>query len=344
MKKPTIIDTAFARALSLDTQANDAIGFIIKHAKLVVLNEQDKKSLVDLRLYTKTPATDLYQRVVESNKLSSFVFLDFSRFNDSIPEILTLNELTIDGKYVSSQVPPELQKTWVNLTPFLGKRFSATSPIVINDIPSVCNLVMRGMLSMSYNDSDSWLTTKLASFIIESYSMTITILLKRFYELDIMEYKLVQTLFAAYYAQLLGQHDSSLAVPPLLFRCPFLGSVPEITERMNMINPLRANDGESLLTPSEICKILVKVGPPRMHTFNENRLYTMFSTGGSDQQSMMLAIDYPPYWVYQLIKNVSGGKNSILSNIFKIVGMREKVMQFCQELNLSNTFIDRVNR
>lgn len=345
MKKPTIFDAPYAQALSLGTQAEVAVNFLMRNLKLVTLNANDLKTIAETRIIAKTPATDIFQQIVASGKLSSFLFLDFSNFNDSIPEALTLNEMTIDGRYIQGNDIPELKKIWVNLTPYLGKRMSASSPIVINDTPSLFNLVTRGALSISYNDSDSWLTNKLSAFIIETYSMTITTLVKRQYDLDIVEAMFVQTLFATYCAQMLGAHDAPLKVPPLLYQCPFLGSVAEITERLEIINHLRENNGESVMTPFDICMIIAKSNiVPRMHQFNKQKLNVFFSTGSGDSQSMMIALDYLPYWVYQLIKNISGGKNPVLSTIFKIQKMREKVLQFCQELVKSNTFIDRIDR
>lgn len=354
MPKPTLLDTTFAKVSELSSKARRALVFLIKNQNLVLLHEQDLQAISEIKIYVRTPITDFFQRIVDTDKLSSFALMNFTGISLDLPELLTMGEITIDGKYISdTSVPDKWRKPWVNITPLLsGKRDTYNGRVQINDVPGLCSLLTRAVLCSSYNDQDTWLNPKLSAFVIESYSMTVANMLRQSFNLDrdlrsVMfgpESKFVQTLFAAYYAQLLGGSQAPLDLPPLLYRCPFLGSVAEIQERLESIRELRPNNGNSPLTINLICEILAQAGPARMSNFTAAQLFRMFSIGSTDSQSMLVALEYPPYWVYQLMRSAAGSKNPIITNVIKIHGYKAKVNQFATELNISGGLVEKVNR
>lgn len=336
MKKPTLFDTSFGKASSLNNQAKQALRFLSENFKLVVLSDDDLKNLANLKSVISTPIDNLYHHILDAGKLDRYLILDLSATaSEDTPEILTLHEMSIDGNQLGSNVPDNLKKLWVNVTPIASRRRTNTSPLIINDLSKLQGLVVRGSLTMSYDSSDTWLTPKLASFIIESYSITISALIKRTYNLDLADTTFVQTLFAIYYAQLLGPNNGDLKRPPLLNRCGWLSSMGELDRILDSIAPYRDNDSDDVLDPTKIANILSKVGPSRMKNFNINSLYRFVSMGPMDSQSMMIAVDYPPYWVYQVLKTLSGAKNPILNTIIRANKLNKKAMEFASDLNYS---------
>ena len=344
MMKPSIADTPYGVALDIRGSAIGAAAYFVKNPG-VVFGKQELDFLKNIRLHVKTSFSDIYQRVVEADKLGMFTFADCSASRDTVPELLTLNDITVDGKYISKNIPAEYQNIWVNLSPILGKRDAYNSSMQITDIPRLCALVSRGMLCASYNDMDGWLTPNLCAFVIESYSTMIAVHLRSIFNLGYDEFRLVHTLIAAYYAQLLGQEDQPLEVPPLMYRCTFLGTGSEIVERLNIFKDerLKLNNGW-VLSLDIVCKLLATCGPSRMKTLTSKQLYVTMSRGSIDSQAMMIALDYPPYWVYQLLANSQGSKNPNISNLIKFTDMKKKIIMFANELVASKLFIDRISR
>lgn len=341
MKKITLLDTPFAEARSVVPMLRPTIEFLIKNPE-VILSEKDYETLTSLKFYSSSPVSTLYQTLVAAKKLTNFLLLDLSSVKNDLPELLTIDKLIVDGKYIPNlSVPTPIQKCWVNLTPVLGKRATYNGALTINDTTQLSAIVIKAFLCGTYHDTDMWLNPKLATFVIESYSMTIAGVIANAYNLDLYEKRFVQTLFAIYYAQSLGGSNSDFDTPPLLMRCPFLGSVADITRCLEVIEPHR--EAGTLLTPSLICTLLQKVGPPRLANFSNVQLYRYLSSSALDSAEMMIAIDYPPYWVYQLIRVASGYKNPVMSNIIKLTNTKLKLMQFAKELE-SSSLISNFNR
>lgn len=292
MRKLTLFDTPFSKARSLSNMVPPALTFLIKN-KDVFVSDKGMQTLSDLKLYSSTSMSKLYQALVEADKLKHFVVLDFTSHKEDVPEILTMDKVVIDGKYIPNiPVPTPIQKCWVNLTPILGKKDAYNGALLITDTTTLCAMFVKAFLVSTYNDMDLWLNPKLSVFVIETYSMTIAEVLTQAYNLDYDEKRYVQTLFATYYAQLLGGEEGDLDRPPLLMRCSFLGSTRDITARLERIEKFRNKD--EILTPSKICEILTKEGPARMKKFSNVQLYRYMSSSALDSTEMMIAVDYPP--------------------------------------------------
>jgi hypothetical protein len=242
-------------------------------------------------------------------------------------------------------VPAQLQKCWINITPITSIKDSYNGTLNITDAAAFASMVVRAALCSSYIDNDVWMNPRLESIIVESYAITISHVLRQAFNLSYEEEKFVQTLFAAYYCQMLSGGQSNLALPPLLGRCQFLGAASDIIARMEDIKPYRDNNGNDMLNPVKICSILNQIGPARMKTFQPTQLYRFMSSSSIDSQTMMIAMDFPPYWVYQILRIASGYKNPVMSNVLKLnVSMKQKVTQFANELQTSNQLILKLNR
>lgn len=343
MGQITLQTTTLGKATALQQQAERALPFLISYKDMVLVSELDIQALAKMRTFSNTVLNELAVLAGNEGKYSSINFLNFNGFTSSIPEILTVNDITIDGMTVQG-APAFLQRAWVNLTPILGKKKVMSDPIYVTDIPRLQQLVIRALLSMSYNDSDRWLDPGLSTFIIESYSMTIAGQLQIAFNLNFDEVKLVQTIFALFYAQRLSGKDEDLSRnwPILINRCSFLGSQTELVEKLNMISDFCGED--KLLSIDKCISILAHNGPSRMARFDSRGLYQMFSRSNAEAQSMVYALDYPPYWVYLVLKTLSNDKNPILANTFKVTDLKKKAMLFGSELKSSKTFIPMVMR
>jgi len=343
MGKTTLQTTTLGRATTVQHQAESALSFLIRYKSMIALPESEVQNLSKMRTFSTTVLNEMSVIAGNDGKFSSINFFNFNGFQESVPEILTNNDITIDGKTIPA-APPEFQKAWVNISPIVGKRRNASDPIYVTDIPRLQQLVIRALLSMSYNDSDRWLDAKLSSFIIESYSMTIASQLQIAFNLNFDEMRVVQAIFALYYAQLLtgSSEDVSTNWPILINRCSFLGSQAEISDKLNMIDAYVGTDRK--LDINRCIGFIRQNGPPRMANFDSKMFFQMFSRSSVESQAMLYALDYPPYWVYLILKTLSNDKNPILAVTFRVTDLKKKAMLFASDLKTSRTFIPEINR
>ena len=349
MNKPTISETPYGVMLDLRRQGLDAAAFLAKNHGSILGLDGARYLQSTVRPTVANPLVEIYNRAAEQEKLHCFTMFDLSRA-EGIPSILTLGAVTIDGKYISKSMPQIFQNAWVNLTPILGRNDAYNGRgLQINDVIYFSGLIARGLLCMSYNDSDSWLTPGLRIQIIDFYSLLISSLLRDRFALDQEEMLMVRTLFAAYMAQLLDTSEGDMDVPPILNRCKFLypGSSPRIlAERFEKIVDVRkqiAPDGRFSI--DTVCRILASgAGPGRMKHFTSNTFYGFMSHSPGDNQIMSFAVDYPPYFVWQMLNNLHGGKNPLFQRMYKYPETKRAVRQFADDLVQTKLFIDRISR
>lgn len=346
MKNITLFDTSFAKARAVAGMLQPAVTFLIKNGQEVVISDDQIHDLESVRLYSSNPISKLFQDITTAGKLNNFIFLNFSRYGKDIPSLLALDDIVIDGKAITSlPVPAQLQKCWINITPITSIKDSYNGTLNITDAAAFASMVVRAALCSTYVDNDVWMNPRLEAIIVESYSATIAHVLRQAFNLAFEEEKFVQTLFAAYYCQLLSGGQTNLQLPPLLGRCQFLGAMTDIVARMEDIKPYRDNNGNDILDPAKICKILNQIGPARMKTFKPTQLYRFMSSSSIDSQTMMIAMDFPPYWVYQMLRIASGYKNPVMSNVIKLnTTLKQKVTQFATEMQSTNQLLIKLNR
>ena len=320
-----------------------ALTYLIKHTADTVLQPDQMSRIAQTKIFSSTPISRLYQELVEADKLNHFLCYNLSRNTDDVPEVLTINDIVIDGKAIPSlPVPARMQKCWINLTAITSNMDPYNGSYNITDSTTLANLFVRAALVTGFEDHELWLSPKLASFVIESYATTIGVELGRIYGLDYNESMFVQTLFAAYYAQLLGGEGATL-YPILLNRCGFLGTANDIQERIKSVEDLNPRL-DKLWTPDVICNALQKRGPHRLHKLTRNQLYRFLSSSSTDSITMAIALEYPPYWVYQLLRVASGAKIPTMSNVIKIRNTKGKIVQFAADMVATGAVINKVKR
>ena len=354
MKKITIASTPFGVALDLKGQALEAAKFIARHRSVMLGEDTFNAIKSSVKMTVSSAFAEIFSKVVDGGWWkSSFMLLDLRNVEDSIPTIFTLDDITIDGKYISEQMPKAYQNAWLNLTPILGKRGNQESYngfLQIKDSPRLAALIARGTLCMSYNDSDTWLNSYDSAILLDAYSYTMTSPIRQLFNLDLEEERLVRTLFAAYMAQMLqGVSESNLDIPPLLHRCSFLGTPREVMERLEPLAEDRAKLTKAAgLAPNEfsldiVCKLIALHGPDRMKNFNSNNLVRFMSRSSMERNATIMSLYYPPYFVYMLLAAMHGMKHPIYSTLLKFGDMKRNLFKLEQDIIHSPTVIG-VNR
>ena len=350
MKKITIATTPFGVALDLKGQAIEAAKFIARHQSVVLGDDVFNAIKSSVKMTVSSAFADIYSKVVESGGWkSSFTLLNLSGIEESIPTIFTLDDITVDGKYISEQMPKAFQNAWLNLTPILGikgTRESYNGFLQIKDTPRFAALISRGVLCMSYNDADEWLNSFDTAILLDAYSFTLASPIRQLYNLDVEEEKMVRTLFAMYMAQQLQSiKDSTQEIPPVLFRCPWLGTPNDIMERLSPMAEERAKLAKAAgLAANEVdldvvCGLIAKFGPDRMKNFSATNLVRFMSRSSMERNATVMSIYYPPYFVYMLLAVMHGLKHPIYSMLLKFGDMKRNLFKLEQDIVRSPNII-----
>ena len=344
MNKVTLLDTAFAQAHALGKMLQPTLVFLSKNLNVIVPKLSVDRDLNSIRPWSETPISMLYTKAVQTGKLGAFSFLNLKDIKGDIPVLLTLNDVTINGKAITTTpVPAQLQNCWINLTPIVSRSSAYNDAIQISNQIELYELVARAICCAGYDTNNQWINERHAAYMCDTYSAIVTNYFSGFYHFNVEEAMMFRTLFAAYFCQLLGRQDSPLDVPPLLMtHCNFLGTNTDIIAVLERVKPYRPNNGDSLLTPPTICNCLRHVGPERMKDFDETEFYRGITSSNVDSSSTAIALDYPPYWLWQLLRVASGHKNWLISSYLKITNTKAKLDLFCKDIVSSNVLITKV--
>lgn len=351
MNKLTLSETPYGVSLDLSKRGVEAATFLAKNRASVLGLDGIEYLQSAVKPTVSTPLIEIYNKAASLGKLRNFVMFDTTGVPD-VPTVLTLEDITLDGKYLAKSMPPAYQKVWVNLTPILSRRDAYNRTLQIANTTRFANLITKGLLCMSYNDSDMWLPPVLSIPVIEAYSALFAMHLKGLFNItDIEDYNFVRTMFAAYMAQMIDDPKSvKMDVPPLLNRCTFLyegGSMQDLYRRFEKVAETRkkiAPSGEFNI--EVICALIAAHGPLRMQKINTRMLYVLMSRSPMDSQNMMFAMDYPPYFVYLLLNNVRGGKNPLFMNLLKFGGpnLKKRIDRFADDIVANKFIIEKIER
>lgn len=340
----SIFATPFVSSRFTKEQLTQAATFLIKHQMDLVLSDASVKSIGSARTFSSAPICRIYQSLVSNELLNKFLFYNLSGYTGDIPSALTAEDVTIVGSILPgvTVVPALVNKCWINITPIAKKDLYHDT--TITDTTRLSELVVRAALCDTYTKSPvPWLSYNQLAYVIEFYGNVISAQLRNAFNLNPMEKQFVATLFGAYMAQMVGPNDpNQWEVPPLLLRCSAFGSANEIMAVMNTVKPMRPNNGKSLLSIDLICALIAEFGPQRMNKFNKAQFYTFICSSFLDSAVMMTAVDYPPYWVLQMLRVASGAKNPVISNYLKQSNQKPKLMAFAENIITTNIINERL--
>lgn len=309
--KRKFFDTKLAQFAGLITQEPRVLKFAVENKDQFFSVSELLAMIRPVRTILKTPMAEMFDRLVATEQLNNFAAF-YTPEKESVSELLTTSSLTLDlkqfrGADVLQHLPLIKDKVLVNLTSVL-KQDRATGDYSIGAIDNFQNLFVRGQLVAAYNDISDWITPQVQEFVIRSYSMTISGMISRYYNLSVPEQMTLTLYFAFFMSQLLTPDDSNQSAPPIFFRCSTLGSRAE----MNEIADICSADHPDGLDILSLCELIAHSGPEKMSKFDHSSLNAMCSSLGPDLITSRIALEYPPYWVYILLLTLSGSAKTQL--------------------------------
>lgn len=305
--KRQFFDTGFATYAGLSAQTPRVLRYAVENRDRIIPVEELGSMSRSIRSILKTPMAELFDRIVSTGGLSNFAAIYVSPKETSVPELLTSSSITLDLKQCSDSniirgIPELKDKILVNLSGVL--RPNRDEGYQVNAVDIFQNLFVRGHLVASYQDADDWLTPYLSEYGVKTYSMILSGLISKFYNLSLTETLKVAGIFALWMSQMLSREQDGLHCPPLFMKATYVGTRGELMELANVIKDMYP-DGLNIFNA---CDCVSKLITERVRNFNVAALGAMTGNLGPDQITSRIALEYPPYWIYMLIMALSGAK------------------------------------
>lgn len=307
--KRKFYDTRFSKTAGIGTQFPQIIKFMIENRRCIMTTQELITIIQPVRTILKSPMTEFFNNLVLADKLPNFAAINLRNINSSIPQILTASNITMDLKQCNSTLLtslPEIEnKIIINITETIRvDRVNGT--ISLAAVDNFQNLFCRGALVGSYYDADEknsmWLTPSLTEFTLKSYSMILSALISRYYNLSLPEQYKIGAVLAYAMAQRLSVDPNN---PTIFYRATWLGSVADLTDVAKLCEE-HVKNGE--LDLEQMVELIKEVAPDRMKNFNLLAFVQICGNLGPDLQSSYIALEYAPYWVYLIILALSGAK------------------------------------
>lgn len=337
--KPLFFDTQFATLAGLSTQMPRVLRYAVEN-KNAVFSAIELAALVQpIRTILKTPTAEFFDRLVAADQLPYFSAINITTKDSSVPELLTSTSITLDLKYAPgaqalSSIPEYKDKCLVNITSVI-RPDKVSGGYLINAVDTFQNLIVRSSLCMSYHDRPwDWISASLAEFCAKSYSMILSGIISRYYNLSLTETLKIAGIFALYFTQMLDVDNK--AMPGYFNRCTFIGSRLELQE----IAKFCESQSTSGLNLKKVCQLAVEMGPEKMKNFNPASLLALAGNLGPDYITSQIALEYPPYWVFMMLLALSGAKIPLIFQMNQQKLTAEGRTKFLQHLLTCQSLFD----
>lgn len=333
--KISLFDTEFAKLNGLDHGSNTTVKYLIDNRR-IILTDTEKKAVYDTKGLASTAASAIVNGLASEELLDMFTLVDTSLSNQSLPELLAIADFTVDMKQmpgstnVMNSIKEYKNKIIFNTAPIIKRtREGYVSLTNLNDFHL---MITRGALVNSYYTATGsyWLNPNLLKFITRSYSSILAVPIVKHFRLSVPEQLLIETILAYFIMSRMADNHTEL-----LSQCDFLGSKMTIK---NTIDSIEERIGDTTMTLSSMCDLMVACGPDHMSKFNVDIFKRMCGSMGSSSISTNIALEYPPYWVYQLIYTLSDNK-TYLGVLLQQTRLLKPAEQFLQQLISSRQFI-----
>lgn len=326
-----LLNTQYAQTADLKNQVHQVIKFLALNRQIVVPVGMMNHAF-SIRPLMSTGINKLFEQCLQTEYINEFAtvlpLIRKGESRTSLPDLLSWTNLTIDlkGNKDASVLDSYFElkeKIVVNVAELV--KLSEDRGSQVSDINELHSMYVRGMFARSYYMSDMWLTPAICTYIIQTYCMAISSVIARNENLAYTEQMLVASLFALFFAQKMSPKRDDPSKPSLFYRCTFLGSMKELDDIATKVAHVSTNG----LTVASVCELVAELGPSRLQKFNAGIFYRMCSSLGptTDVISTRIAFEYPPYWLYMLMKVLDGYKAGSLVSYLKqhrLIGTESK--------------------
>ena len=316
------------------------VKFLIAEKNRIILPADQQKRLIGIKTMSQTPISKLFTRLVETNKDQKMVLIAAKDDSIQVPEVATFRHMTFDILQIkdvnddlrkSLAVSPFADKIIENITPWLA----SNGEVFNNTLSFQCN-VIRDFLSRSYYTSQGrlWLDIVATRLYAKLYSISLSTLIAKIFNL---EYQLIQPMsivfLYSYLSKVLPQTEDVKTY--MKSNANYFGIYDPnmIDDVIAHLNEVRQNKPVDM---DIACKTINTFTPGRVK-LDKSIIYVKTQSWGPDINQTLMALEYPPYWVYICLLAASGVKIGATFTLKQIPEF-SKVLDNVEGLLSNNSF------
>ena len=317
MSRPSFFDCPASQLTLGVTQLSSLLDFLIRNQNLL-LSDGEIQSRFKAKTPTSTPLSHIFGKAAELGAERLFALASAGRSRSvSISETLDRSYLTFDIRQMNSVSPalgvaaqhiPSLDgKIILNITRMERKSGEMT------DIPEFQNSVVRDLLSRSfYSDRRPiWLTPNITQFVCKVYSMSLASTVARWYSLDMPMQTCIAIVFAYFFLSQMSRPDIAKTILKSRGRYFLFNDMATIDQILNVCDEAC---GGAPLDLEGVAAAIASFAPQRVDV-GRSRLYSGLQNLGPDYHTTAIALEYPPYFLYLILRALSGIKNGLSTRL-----------------------------
>lgn len=334
-----LFNTNYAKENGVVRGVESTMRYLIDNRRTVI-TDNDATVLYQTKMLSMSPLNKIFLHLYTEGMMDAFTLIDTSMSTQSIPELLSINDFTVDtkqfdnAKNVFGTIPEFKNKIIINVAPLV--RRSRDGFVRLISVDDLHNQVVRGALVSSYYNctDDTWLNPALVKYIANTYSACIANPIVNHYRLSIPEQLTIMGIFTYFI-----MNKMSDAAYELTSQCEYLGNKFAIKTMLDRFDEVV--DDKTEFDIDKACDLVVACGPDHMKNFNRDILIRMVGRIGSSPIATNVALEYPPYWTHQLVYALSGTKTR-LNDILQKTKLLKSAQEFLINLDTSRQFVPSV--
>ncbi len=314
----TIFDTHFGMTYNMQLLAKSAVKELVSQNLSTDVDQQAYTKLArSINPIHKNPISEFFLRMKENDSFSHFQYMSLlKQGKGNLPELLTINDVTVDGNDIDSVVPEQLKKPWAHVSSAVTlPKADRFGDLTISSANTFMSISTRCALTLSYKKAEvSWLSTGSAAFLIDIYYRMMGSIVSRSFGLDVIEETIVKFAFAYYMASMLTTQRDEDGHPMLMYRIrnTFLRGNTSFEDLLKQFGDHLSGEEVNMFY---VCSFIAKYGPERIKGFNAQTIYRALMDSSRNSIAALVAADYPPYLLYLVMRVLSSDKHPVLTNV-----------------------------
>jgi len=314
MGRQNVYETLTGSTFMPRTSIEELVDFLVLNRHYILPADRQSEAF-KTRSFSHTLMSDLIYRLSASGgdraysllKLpSKTVALREAVDNTFVPiDLLQMSAMTSSSAKTLSLIPELNDKLVINITDITKADGSFL------DSSRFYQRVVRDFLSRNYYNStgSAWISTALVRYVAKVYSMTIGAKLAKFFGLSPNVHLFIQTLFALFFVGRMTSDDVAPAFLKANAKLMYLPQGEDLSQILAMVQEVLGRSTPGTL--EDVFKVIDTYSHGQLVSGNKSRLdrpvlNQNFASLASDKPVGMLALEYPPYFLFLIMLVLSG--------------------------------------
>ena len=273
----------------------------------------------------KTPVSTAFEMIKMGGQLKDICFISsIMNKSSTVPEILTINGLTIYGKQVRAVSNLKFKGAWTNISAYLSRPKDRYSDPTIKGSNELMALVVRSVICMAHDDNEDWLNSRGQAFLVGFYAWAMSHIVGRLFSFDVEEGAIARYAFAHYYAAMLNSRRDANNAPDLLNRTNNVFAHGRVSKE-DLDKRMRDIVGNDDINMDHVIKFIVTHGPARASKLSAGNVYQALLSSSRSNVPTVISANYPPYLLYMILRTVANDKHPLFTNILNNRYTRQQV-------------------